>query len=244
MNALAKVIFLIFLISTYNFSIVFAEISPDIYKKSAQLLTLEKDYILQRAQQNWSKIYNYQHPRYKHKISFEEFKYFNGRLDFNFREKTPAHISGARIPTAEEIKKRGSRKDIMGIPVKPHYRWLIIPLFTYKGHEIERIYISPDGQRAKIQWHLEGREQLDPRWARGYYDYPVRRIYFDYWEMTEEGWRIAVAALAHNVSGHKTIHYMVPADQAEWDRTEFIELTPAEINTNNPAQTKETPREY
>jgi hypothetical protein len=244
MNVLAKIIIFVFVILTFNFSIVFAEVSPDIYKKSEQLLTLENDYILQRAQQNWINIYNYQHPRYKQKISLEEFKYFNGRLDFNFRKNRPAHISGARIPTAEEIKKRGSRKDIMGIPVKPQYRWLIIPLFTYKGHEIERIHISSDGQRAKIQWHLEGREQLDPRWARGHFDYPVRRIYFDFWEMTEEGWRIAVAALAHNVSGRKTIHHMIPDNQAEWDKTEFIELTPAEIKTNNSALKKETSREY
>ncbi len=238
MNPLAKIISFILLISASCFSIVFAEVSPENYEKAAQVLRAEKDYILQRAQKNWPKIYNYQHPRYKNKISLEEFKYFNGRLDYNFREKSRAHISGAKYPSAEEIKKQGSPKDLMGFPIRPNYRWIIISLFTFEGHKIERIYMSRDGQRAKVQWQLKGREQLDPRWARGFYDYPVKRIYFDFWEMTEEGWRIAVAALAHNVSGRKTIHHLVPHNKEEWDKTEFISMTPEEVKSNNPALKK------
>jgi len=230
--------FLIFAIIAFSHKVAFAEISKEIYKKAADLLAAENDYINQRAKNNWEKIYSYQNPRYKRKISIEEFKYFNGRLDFYYREKSKAHISGARLLSVEEIKSKKTPKDILGFPIRPRYRWIINPLFTFRKYEVLQILISKDGKRAKANWLLEGREQIDPRWTRSFIDFPVRRPYVDFWESTEEGWRIAVSALFQNISGQKTIHHLVPFDKEKWDHSDFFVLRPEDIKRNNPVTKK------
>ncbi|QPJ64229.1 MAG: hypothetical protein G3M78_01960 [Candidatus Nitrohelix vancouverensis] len=207
------------------------------------LLALEKDFIHQRIKEDWEAIYQYQHPKYREKISIEEFKFFNGRLSYNYRELADAHISGAKPPPVEYIKKSGHQRDMLGFPIPFKFRWVANPLFKMQSHSIDKVAISKNGALAKVEWKVNGLERVDPRFTRMDISYEIQLPFIDYWENTSEGWRISLLTLAPNISGGPLINYLIPNDNSAWKQSDFIEWDAEHLehagSTNNTLYSKD-----
>ena len=91
-----------------------AQVSDKFLKEAKTLAKMEDDYFKKRLNNDLKGVYNYQHPVYKEKISIEEFLYFEGRLELDYRNGAGAHISGGMIPSMEHIKKNTVKKDEIG----------------------------------------------------------------------------------------------------------------------------------
>ena len=58
------------------------------------LYEIQNNYVKHKLENNWGKIYSYQHPEFRKKVSIAEFKFFNGQVADNYRESPRAHVSG------------------------------------------------------------------------------------------------------------------------------------------------------
>ena len=67
----------------------------------------EAIFVNARLKNDWEKIYDFQHPNFRKKISRDEIKYFEGWAAYDYREqaKANAHISGLFTPTVAFMKK-------------------------------------------------------------------------------------------------------------------------------------------
>ncbi len=132
---------------------------------------------------------------------------------------------------------------MLGFPIPFKFRWLANPLFKMNSHSIQSVALSKDGGMAKIEWQVNGREKVDPRFTRMDIDYEVNVPFVDYWENTSEGWRISLLTLAPNISGGPLINYLIPNDNSAWKKSEFIEwdvsLLERGTSTNNTLSSKD-----
>jgi chromatin remodeling complex protein RSC6 len=70
-----------------------AQVSDKFLNEAKTLAKLEDDFFKKRLNNDLKGAYNYQHPDYKEKISIEEFLYFEGRLESDYRNGVMPHIS-------------------------------------------------------------------------------------------------------------------------------------------------------
>ena len=133
------------------------EVSDEVLEEAKTLAKLEDYYFKKRLDNDLKGVYQYQHPAYKEKISVEEFLYFEGRLLSNYREGVQAHISGAMIPTLENIKKNTGKRDVLGFPRPSRFKWFVNPFINIKGYSLEQFSISKDGKFAMTEIKLTGR---------------------------------------------------------------------------------------
>ena len=158
----------IFLLTALAQSPIFAgEVPKDFIQLSKKIYNMEEDYWKKREKSEWQAIYEYQHPKFKKKVSIEEFRYFEGRVAHNYRVEMGKHISGMMVPPIEDIKKRQSKKDILGFPIQPKYKILSNGLMKIQNHAVDRIYISKDKKYARVVLKVDVKGRLNPGIVRG-----------------------------------------------------------------------------
>lgn len=200
------------------------EVSKDFIQLSKKLYTMEEDYWKKREKSEWQAIYDYQHPKFKKKVSIEEFKYFDGRVAHNYREEQSKHISGMMVPTLEQIKGNQNKKDILGFPIHPTYKILSNGLMTIQSHKVDKIYISKDKKYARAVLKVDVKGQLNPGIVRGNVPYQTTLEIEDFWEYQDGEWVIPLLENPVNMSGIPTSFYYKPENLKEWEQMEFIEI--------------------
>ena len=191
----------------------------------------EAIFVNARIKNDWEKIYDFQHPNFKKKISMDEIRYFEGWAAYDYREqsKINAHISGFFTPTLAFMKKNPNKKDPLGFPVPRKYSWSKNPFIEIKRHTLKNISISKDGKYAKVKVTLEGRERINPILARGMYEFDSEYSLTDYWEKVDGSWFITLLSKPVAISGVSVLNYFVPNDKSAWEKTSFIEIDPKNL---------------
>lgn len=205
------------------------QVSDQVLKEAKTLAKLEDGYFKKRLNNDLKGVYQYQHPAYREKISLEEFLYFEGRLELDYRNSAPAHISGGMIPALDYIKKNYSKRDVLGFPRPSRYKWFMTPFITVKDYSLERISISEDGQYAKVEIKLKGRERLNPVIIRGDLAFDMNRPHIDYWEKVDGQWVITVLSDNSAISGAKKTPYFIPNNNDAWGKMDYIQIDPASL---------------
>ncbi|PIQ97878.1 MAG: hypothetical protein COV67_01925 [Nitrospinae bacterium CG11_big_fil_rev_8_21_14_0_20_56_8] len=198
------------------------------------LLAREAVYLQKRIAGDLEGIYAFQHPEYRKRITFDEFRFYDGRVVFNFRELAREHISGAQPPSLEEVRRQGHRTDPLGFPAPVIYKWFPHNLFTLQKHFVESVSISADGKHAMVTLKLEGKEKLPP-FLRFPILFDTTRKYADYWEKVNGRWYITLLADAARLSGN-TVEYLIPNGNAAWQTLEWIEIDPRQLESEAPGQ--------
>lgn len=223
----AKTLFMagIFLLTIWAQSPISAsEIPKDFLQLSKKLYNMEEDYWKKREKSEWQAIYEYQHPKFKKKVSIEEFRYFDGRVAHNYREEKGKHISGMMVPSIEQIKKRQSKKDILGFPIHPTYKILSNGLMKIQNHAVEKIFISKDKKHAKAVLKVDVKGRLNPGIVRGNVPYQTTLEIEDFWEYQDGKWVIPLLENPVNMSGIPTSFYYKPENLNKWKEMDFIEI--------------------
>ena len=179
-----------------------------------------------RIKSDWDKIYDFQHPNFKKKISIDEIQYLEGWAAYDYREqaKINSHISGMFTPTVTFMKKNPNKLDPLGFPVARKYRWSKNPFIEIKRHTLVNISISKDGKYAKVKITLEGREKINPTLARGVYEFDSKHVFTDHWEKVNGSWFITLLSKPVAISGVSTLNYFVPNDKSGWGNSLFVEI--------------------
>ena len=117
---------------------------PNSLREEAQkLYQTAQDYLNKSFTSNWDGIYGLQHPKFRNSVSIEEFIYFNGIIEFDYRNNGRSHVSGGYgYPTTEFIKKNPARKDILGFPVPKKYQMTTNPMVKVKKFSIKKKTIT------------------------------------------------------------------------------------------------------
>ncbi|MFQ5672651.1 MAG: hypothetical protein ACE5G9_06110 [Nitrospinales bacterium] len=198
-------------------------IPDDFLKEARKLRAIEMDYFQKRLTSDWPAIYDYHHPKFRENVSIEEFKFFQGRVVYNFRQAATLHVSGFGLPTREYIKNHPAKKDILGFPVPPKYQMFGDPLITPKSLVIDKIAVSRDKRFAKVEGRVMGREQLNPAIVRGHIEFPVTIAVVDFWEKVDGRWVITLLKDISHISGHTRFYY-IPNNNDGWEQMEFVEI--------------------
>jgi hypothetical protein len=206
-----------------------AQVSDKFLKEAKTLTKLEDDFFKKRLNNDLKGAYNYQHPDYKEKISIEEFLYFEGRLESDYRNGVMPHISGLMIPSMEHIKKNTVKRDILGFPRPSYYKWFMNPFIKVQRYSLERISISEDGQYAMVKIVLKGRERLNPAQVRGDIQFDMIRPHVDYWEKVDGKWVITVLVDKTSISGAMKTLYFIPNNNDAWVKKEYVHIDPASL---------------
>ena len=75
-------------------------------EEAQKLYQTAQDYLNKSFTSNWDGIYGLQHPKFRKSVSIEEFIYFNGIIEVDYRNNGRSHVSGGYgYPTTEFIKK-------------------------------------------------------------------------------------------------------------------------------------------
>jgi hypothetical protein len=204
--------------------------SFSISNEAKKLAAIEKDYFHKRLNNNWTGIYQYQNPRFKTKVSAEEFEYFEGRVVAGYR--TNGHISGGLLPSREYIKANPRRNDALGFPRTMQYKWYFSSHIKIMDYILETIDISKDGKYARASITLTGREILPKHLFRHEYKMDFERPWVDYWEKVNGQWKVALLKRKSNISGTK-VHYFVPNRIEDWDKKEFIQIPAGKLALNH-----------
>ena len=107
-------LFVLFLFSLNAPIVMSSEGKDRLFKEALTLYKTDSQYSDARFKNQWKTIYSFQHPNYKKAISFEEFQYFDGHVQSNYREdKTfQRNTSGVPVyPLLKDIKRDPRRKD-------------------------------------------------------------------------------------------------------------------------------------
>ena len=227
----ALIICAIFLVGTVT-SAQAAEISESQLIEEARVLAeREAMFVNARLKNDWEKIYDFQHPGFRKKISIDEIRYLEGWAAYDYREqsKINAHISGFFTPTLAFMKKNPNKKDPLGFPVPRKYSWSKNPFIEIKRHTLKNISISKDGKYAKVKVTLEGRERINPILARGLYEFDSEYSLTDYWEKVDGSWFITLLSKPVVISGVSILNYFVPNDKSGWEKTKFVEIDPKNL---------------
>jgi hypothetical protein len=100
---------------------VYGDVGKNETQEVKNLYEIQKNYLKYKMESNWEKVYSYQHPEFRKKVSIAEFKFFNGQVTDNYRANTRAHVSGGyAIPSMEYIMSHQDKKDILGFPAFRH----------------------------------------------------------------------------------------------------------------------------
>ena len=84
------------------------QITPQLTEDVRILFDRETQLFNARKNVDWEKMYSFQHPDFRKKISVDEMRYFEGWAASDYREKAKqdAHISGAYVPSVDYMKKK------------------------------------------------------------------------------------------------------------------------------------------
>ena len=198
----------------------------------------EAIFVNARLKNDWEKIYDFQHPNFRKKISIDEIRFFEGWAAYDYKEqsKINAHISGFFTPTLAYMKKNPNKKDPLGFPVPRRYRWSKNPFIEIKRHSLENISISKDGKYAKVKVMLEGREKINPALIRGLFEFDSKYSLTDYWEKVDGSWFITLLSKPVAISGVSVLNYFVPNDKSGWEKTKFVEIDPKNLTGSEKAK--------
>ncbi len=199
---------------------------PDHLQVAKKLAGLEVDYFQRKIRNDWEGLYDYQHPDFKERISIEEFKFFEGRVLYSYREDQKHHVSGGLTPSRDFIKSNPEKRDALGFPVPRKYRWFSNPFITIQGYELKRVSVSEDGNHAMVEVELRGIEQLNPAMVRDKIQFDVKKPHIDYWEKINGAWKISLMADAASISGGSKVKYFIPNSNAAWEKMKFIAFVP------------------
>jgi len=193
------------------------------------LYEIQKNYVKSKLESNWEKIYSYQHPEFRKKVSIAEFKFFNGQVADNYRENSRAHISGGyNVPSMEFINTHQDKKDILGFPAFRHYPMTTNKYIKIAKVSMDKILISDQGKYAKGIMIYKGTETMDPGRVRGILKFPVTLTIEDYWEKVDGNWYITLLRNTTRLSGN--IHYhFIPNNKGSWKSTKFIEFNLSDL---------------
>jgi len=205
------------------------QVSDQFLNEAKTLAKLEDDYFKKRLNNDLKGAYQYQHPAYREKISLEEFLYFEGRVESEYRNSVQAHLSGGVFPPLDYIKKNHSKRDVLGFPRPSFYKWFENPFIKVKDYSLERISISEDGKYAMVEITLKGRERLNPALIRGHMEFDMKRHHIDYWEKVDGKWSIAVLIDNSSISGANKTLYFIPNNNDAWGKMEYVEVDPASL---------------
>ena len=199
---------------------------PDHLQEAKKLAGLEVDYFQKKIRNDWSALYDYQHPDFKEHISIEEYQFFDGRVLYNYREDAMHHVSGGLTPSLEFIKKNPGKKDALGFSHPRKYQWFANPFITIQGYDLKRVSISEDGKHGMVEVELRGIEKINPAVVRGDIKFDIQKPHVDYWEKVDGTWKIALLADAAAISGGKKVNYFIPNSNAAWEKMKFIAYVP------------------
>jgi hypothetical protein len=212
--------------------ISWAQVSDKFLNEAKTLAKLEDDFFKKRFSNDLKGAYEYQHPSYKEKISFEEYTYFEGRVVADYRNGSMAHLSGAMIPNLEYIKKNSVKKDVLGFPRPSLYKWFWNPFVKVQRYSLEEISISEDGQYAMVKITLKGKERLNPAMVRGDISFDMARTHVDYWEKVNGKWVITVLIDHSSISGGMSTLYFIPNNNDAWEKKDYVRIDPASLLAN------------
>ena len=207
-------------------------ITPQLTEDVRVLFDKEKQLFNARKNVDWEKMYSFQHPEFRKKISVAEMQYFEGWAASDYREKSKqdAHISGAYIPSVDYMKKNIYKKDPLGFPVQRRYVWSGDPYLNIKTFSLEKISISTDGKYAKVKVMLKGRQRLNPVLVRGgHYEFAAQYSTTDYWEKVNGNWVITLLSEPAHTSGTGILKFFVPNNKSGWGKAEFVEINPLDL---------------
>ncbi len=202
----------------------YGDIGQDRIQEVKKLYEIQKNYIKYKMESNWEKIYSYQHPEFRKKVSLAEFKYFDGKVTHDYRKDNRAHISGGyTVPSMEHINSHQDKKDILGFPAFRYY-----PLTSNKYIKIDRIsfdklLISDHGKYAQGVMTYKGIQTMDPGRVRGILRFPVSLTMHDYWEKIDGSWYITLLRNTTSLSGNVFYHF-IPNNKGDWESTKFSEF--------------------
>jgi hypothetical protein len=207
-------------------------ITPKLIEEAKILLDREKQLLNARINVDWNMQHSLQHPDFRKRISVEELQFYEGFVGSNYREKSKQnpHISGSFVPSLDYIKKNKYKKDPLGFPVKRRYKWSNDSYLTIKSYSLEKISISRDGKYAKVTMMLKGRQRLNPAIVRADIEFAAQYPKTDYWEKINGNWVITLLSTPVNTSGTGILNFLVPNNKKNWGKTEFVELSPADLN--------------
>lgn len=205
-----------------------AEVPENFLAEAKKLAELEKKFFDDRLNNRWEALYALQHPAYRKSISIEEFRYYEGKVDHNYREKTKNHMSGLMTPTLAHIKSNPPKTDALGFPIPRHYKWYVNPFVVVKDYIQGKISISKDGKYAIVEMTLTGRERLNTALVRDIFEFDFKRSYKEFWEKADGEWFITVLIDPSSISGAKGI-YFIPNNNDAWGKMEFVEIEPESI---------------
>ena len=223
-----------FLLSISSPQLMYAKnaITPQLTEDVRVLFDREKQLFNARKNVDWGKMYSFQHPDFRKKVSVDEMRYFEGWAASDYREKAKqnAHISGAYVPSVDFMKKNIFKKDPLGFPVKRRYKFSEDSYLKIKTFSIEKISISTDGKYAKLKVMLKGRQRLNPAVVRGgHYEFAAQYSTTDYWEKVNGNWVITLLSAPANLSGTGILKYFVPNNKSGWGKAEFVEINPLDL---------------
>ena len=158
--------------------------------------------------------------------------YFEGWVSHDYREraKQKAHISGAAIPTLDYIKKHPNKFDPLGFPVARRYMWSGDPYLKIKTYSLEKISMSKNGKYAKVKIMVKGKQRLHPVMVRGNFEFDAQYSLTDYWEKVDGTWVITLLSAPVSNSGAGILKYYLPNNHSAWEKMDFVEFYPYEIN--------------
>ena len=194
-----------------------------------KLYEIQKDYLKNKMESRWEKIYSFQHPSFRKNITLPEFKFFNGHVTPDYRAKQSAHISGNyKVPSIEHILSHQDKKDILGFPAFRHYPMTPNNLIKIDNVSIDKILLGDNGKYAKGVMTYKGIETMDPQLMRGILRHPISISVQDYWEKVGDQWFITVLKNTTNLSGNVFFHF-VPNNKSSWESTEFTEFNSPDL---------------
>ena len=183
---------------------VFADVPPDLLEEGKRLYRIQEDYFKKCLVSDWEGIYNYHHPIFKEKISIKEFVFFNGKVDFNYRQSSRAKISGGyALPTLKYIEENQRNKDMLGYPAPPRkFQITTNPLVKIKSFSIQSVAMTHDKQYAKMNTKISGKMTL-PTIVRAIMKVPFNYPIVNYWEKVDGHWVITLLKDPRNLSGRR-----------------------------------------
>lgn len=207
----------------------YGDIGGNKTQEGKSLYEIQKNYVKYKMESNWGKIYSYQHPEFRKKVSIAEFKFFNGQVTGNYRENVRAHVSGGYgIPSMEYINSHQDKKDILGFPAFRYYPMTSNKYIKIDKVRIDKISISDHGKYAKGIMTYKGIETMDPGRIRGILKFPVSLTMEDYWEKIDGNWYITLLRNTTKLSGNSYYHF-IPNNKSSWESTKFIEFDPRDL---------------
>jgi hypothetical protein len=214
---------------TPSLEIAYGDIGGKGTQEAKNLYEIQKNYVKYKLESNWEKVYSYQHPEFRKKVSIAEFKFFNGKVTNDYRENSSAHISGGyTLPSMEHINSHQDKKDILGFPAFRHYPMTSNKYIKIDKVSIDKILISDPGKYAKGVMTYKGIQTMDPGRVRGMLKFPVTLKIEDYWEKVDGNWYITLLKNTTRLSGNIYYHF-IPNNKSSWKNTKFIEFDPRDL---------------